>query len=131
MGKVMILLDSDILIDVLRNQPGAAERLLVLSESESLAVGTVTQMELIVGCLNLRDLRRVERLLGGFEIRDLTIEISRRAVELLREYRLSHGLLLADALVAATALINGMPLLTRNQRDYRFIQGLELLPLTE
>lgn len=127
----MILIDSDILIDVLRNQQRAAERLLALSELESLAVGAVTQMELIVGCRNGQELQRVERLLSGFEIQDLTIDISRQSVNLLREYRLSHGLLMADALIAATALVNEMPLLTRNQRDYRFIEGLELLPLTE
>ncbi|BAU15224.1 hypothetical protein LEP3755_57810 [Leptolyngbya sp. NIES-3755] len=125
----MILIDSDILIDVLRNQQIAVERLLALSESETLAVGVVTQMELIVGCQNMSELRRVERLLSGFEIQDLTIDISRRAVDLLRTYRLSHGLLMADALIAATALVNQISFLTRNQRDYRFIDELELLPL--
>jgi predicted nucleic acid-binding protein len=127
----MILIDSDILIDVLRNQQIAVARLLALSETESLAVSAVTQMELIVGCRNLQDLQRVDRLLRGFEVQDLTIDISRQSVNLLREYRLSHGLLMADALIAATALVNEMPLLTRNQRDYRFIEELELLPLTE
>ncbi len=39
---------------------------------------------------------------------------------LLRRYRLSHGLLLADALIAATALVEGMPLVSKNQRDYRW-----------
>jgi predicted nucleic acid-binding protein len=125
----MILIDSDILIDVLRNQQVAIERLMFLAESETLAVSAVTQMELIVGCPNSQDLRRVNRLLRGFEGKDLTIDISRRAVSLLNEYRLSHGLLMADAMIAATALVNEIPFLTRNQRDYRFITGLELLPL--
>lgn len=127
----MILVDSDVLIDVLRNQQLAVERLLALSESERLAVGAVTQMELIVGCQNKQDLQRVERLLEGFEIQDLSVEISRRSIELLRQYRLSHGLLLADALIAATALVMGIPLLTRNQRDFRFIADLSLLPFVQ
>ena len=47
-------------------------------------------------------------------------EISDTAVGLLRQYRLSHGLAIPDALIAATAI-------ALNQRDYRFINGLELL----
>jgi predicted nucleic acid-binding protein len=47
---------------------------------------------------------------------------------LVEAYFLSHGLLIADAFVAATAIDLDIPLLTKNQRDYRFIQGLKLLP---
>jgi len=46
---------------------------------------------------------------------------------LLREYRLSHGLLIADSLIAATAITIAAPLATKNQQDYKFIKGLQLL----
>lgn len=52
--------------------------------------------------------------------------VSHEAVNLVRQYRLSHGLLIADALIAATCLVNAIPLLTKNQRDFRFITGLQL-----
>jgi hypothetical protein len=54
--------------------------------------------------------------------------ISGKALELLQQYRLSHGLLIADALIAATALSLNCPLASKNQRDYRFIIDLDLLP---
>ena len=54
--------------------------------------------------------------------------ISETAVELLRQYRLSHGLLIADALIAATAIYLGEPLASKNQKDNRFIESVELLP---
>jgi hypothetical protein len=57
----------------------------------------------------------------------LNEQISDTAVDLLRRYRLSHGLLIADALIAATTLAQGIPFVTRNERDYRFINGLRLL----
>jgi hypothetical protein len=50
------------------------------------------------------------------------------AIDLLRRYRLSHGLLIADALIAATALSQGVPFVTKNERDYGFIAELRLLP---
>lgn len=54
--------------------------------------------------------------------------IADRAIVLLQHYRLSHGLLIADGLIAATALVMDKPLTTKNQRDYRFIADLTLLP---
>jgi predicted nucleic acid-binding protein len=39
-----------------------------------------------------------------------------------------HGLLIADALIAATALYLVEPFVSKNQRDYRFITNLNLLP---
>jgi len=48
--------------------------------------------------------------------------------DLLRQYRLSHGLLIPDALIASTALSLNVDLATKNQRDYRFIEILTLLP---
>ena len=47
--------------------------------------------------------------------------------DLLRGYRLSHGLLIADALIAATALSLDTSFVTKNQRDYHFVAGLNLL----
>ena len=46
----------------------------------------------------------------------------------MQTYALSHGLQIPDALIAATALAFNIPLLSKNQRDYRFIVGLSLLP---
>ncbi|MBU2610429.1 MAG: PIN domain-containing protein, partial [Chloroflexi bacterium] len=45
--------------------------------------------------------------------------ISSAAVELIRKYRLSHGLLIPDALIAATALTQNFDFITKNQRDSR------------
>ncbi len=85
-------------------------------------------MELIVGCRNKAELRDLELFLHRFEVLKITDQISDKAVELLQQYRLSHGLLIADSLIAATAIEYGEPLITKNQRDSRFINGLNLLP---
>jgi predicted nucleic acid-binding protein len=85
-------------------------------------------MELLIGCRNKTEQRKVERFVRRFEVVKLSVAMSDRAIALLREYRLSHGLLIADGLIAATALVEGKPLASKNQRDYRFISGLTLLP---
>lgn len=85
-------------------------------------------MELIVGCRNKVELQALEQFLAQFQIFTLTRQIGDRATELLQTYCLSHRLLIADALIAATAIENQIPLLSKNQRDFRFLQDLSLLP---
>ena len=92
-----------------------------------LSISSVTEMELIVGCRNKAELHQLDSLLDLFQILRLTRDISEIAVALLREYRLSHGLLIPDALIAATAIAQGVAFITKNQRDFRFIEKLNLL----
>ncbi len=52
---------------------------------------------------------------------NLNENISEKADSLLLQYCLSHGLLIADALIVATAITWNYPLISKNQRDYHFI----------
>ena len=122
------IVDTDIIIDIGSGIPEAANCLQGLKLSSRLAISVVTQMELIVGCTNKSELRTLENFLQQFDVIRIDLPISDKAVELLRLYRLSHGLLIADSLIAATAIIYELPFITKNQRDYRFIQNLNLLP---
>ena len=70
----------------------------------------------------------LERFLDKFMVVNLNEDISQLAVDLLKRYRLNHGLLIADALIAATTISEDDSLVSKNQRDYRFIKGLRLLP---
>ena len=124
----LTIIDTDILIDTSRNKSEAIDYLQNLQTSSILAISAVTQMELIVGCTNKADLRKIENFLQQFSIIKIDQDISDRSVELLKFYRLSRGLLIADSLIAATAIVWDYPLATKNQRDYRFIQELKLLP---
>ncbi len=123
-----ILVDTDILIDVGRKAKEAVDR--IDKEEQVSVVGTsvVTQLELIVGCQNKKELNTLKRFLRRFEIISLNKNITNKSVELLYQYRLSHGLLIADSLIAATAITMNIPLVSKNQQDYRFIKGLQLLP---
>jgi len=124
----LTVVDTDILIDAGRGIGQAIDYLQELERDTPLAVSVVTQMELIVGCRNRAELRALEQFVKRFRILKINEAISEKAVELLRQYRLSHGLLIADAFIAATALSWDYPLASKNQRDYRFIADLDLLP---
>jgi len=122
------LVDTDILIDAALQIDEAIRCLDTLERSSALAISTVTQMELVVGCRNKMELRKMGQFLERFQIIPLNEKVSMTAVELLQKYHLSHGLLMADALIAATAMTWDFDLITKNQRDYRFIENLKVLP---
>ncbi len=126
----LIIVDTDILIDAGR---GIQEAVDFLKQTQSgnthiLAISVVTQLELMVGCRNKSELRKLDKFLKLFQVIKLNEAISEKAVELLRLYRLSHGLLIADSLIAATALTLNSSFISKNQRDYKFISGLNLSP---
>lgn len=121
------LFDTDVLIDAGRGEPGAVDALEQAAQSAPLAISAVTEMELIVGCRNKDELVALDRFLRRFDVIPLRPAISEQATALLRTFRLSHGLLIADALIAATAIVDDVPFISKNQRDYRFIDTLDLL----
>ncbi len=117
------IIDTDILIDAGHGVIEAVKCLQNLKASSGLAISIITQMELMVGCANKAELQKLENFLKQFYIIKIDQAVSDIAVDLLRSYRLSHGLLIADSLIAATAIVWNYPFITKKQRDYRFIQG--------
>jgi hypothetical protein len=126
--STLTIVDTDILIDAARQVREAVDCLDQIERISALAISVVTEMELLIGCQNKTEQRNTERFLQRFQVLRLAENACDQAVELLRQYRLSHGLLIPDAMIAATAMTLGLPMISKNQRDFRFIGGLQRLP---
>jgi len=124
----MLLIDSDIIIDGARGDTQAKEFLGQNAAQHVLAISTITRLELLAGCRNSREWTLTQSAIRQFFELELTPEISKIAVTLFDHYRLSHGIAMADGLIAATALSQGIPLASKNQRHFRYIENLNLLP---
>src|SRR5687767_14939937 len=103
----LTVFDTDILIDVGRGEQEAINCLQKHAQISTLVISVITQMELIVGCRHKKELQSLTKFLKRFQILELNKQISVKSVELLERYRLSHGLLIPDALIAATAIEAG------------------------
>ena len=123
----MILLDSDVLIDLLRKHPPAVAWFDALQEDEELAVSGYVVMELIQGCRNKGEQDRVQRELAPYGVVWLSQTDCDRALDVFAMYRLSHNAGLLDVLIGQTAVALGAPLHTFNQRHYDFIPGMQTL----
>jgi predicted nucleic acid-binding protein len=87
-------------------------------------------MELLVGCRNKTEFSNLESFLSDYKRIKLDSEISDETLPLLRQFRLNHGLLIADALIAATAIVTDAKSVTKKVKHYRFIPGLNLMPFS-
>lgn len=122
-----VLLDTDILIEVLRQRDAAImEEWRRLGRSAELVLYTpVTAAELWPG-LRSGEEAAVSKMLETLTCVPLDAEIGRRAGSYLRQFHRSHGLALGDALIAATAVVHGCALWTRNRKHYP-MKDIELI----
>jgi predicted nucleic acid-binding protein len=120
-----VIFDTDVLIWVQRGNQKAAR---AINESKDRYVSVLTYMELLQGAQNRKQHEVILSFLGdlGFQTLPLTENIGHRAAVYAAEYTLSQGIRAADAIIAATATENNLPLCSGNAKHYRVIQELKL-----
>ena len=117
----MILLDSNTIIYFA--SPGFADHRLEYSKYD-LAASIVSRIEVLgYHSLDQDEKRDFEEYFDSIEVFDVTSEVVERAILLRQERKMGLG----DAIVAATALVHGLTLATRNTRDFKWISELELV----
>ncbi len=121
----MIMIDSDILIWYMRGNQKANK---VIENLNGFFISVVTYMELVQGMRNKQELTLLRSALREWDAKILFIneDISAKAMFLVEQHYLSSFLVLADALIASTAITNGVVLLTGNTKHYKIIKNLNL-----
>lgn len=129
MAKEKIICDTDVMIDYWdKTKPRHTTTKSTLNESielDNVVLSAVTKMELMLGATNKTDMARITKKLSRFNIALINNDITLQAFDLLQNYWLSHGLLLPDSIIAATALIADLKLFTYNIKDFKFISTIE------
>lgn len=84
-------------------------------------------MELVQGMKNKAETKKFQKQIQRWntDIIQIDKEISSRAMFYVQEYALSHSMMLADGLIAATVVQHGETLLTANDKHYKFIPTIE------
>lgn len=120
----MIILDTDVTIDLLRGHRAAIAWLHDLGD-EQVGVPGYVLMELYRGCRNLAEVRGVRRELRDFQVIWPDAVACNEALRLFTTAWLSHGLGILDALIGQTAIMHSLPLHTFNTRHFAAITGLQ------
>lgn len=121
----MILLDTCIVIDYLRNRPLVVDFIDNIGKN-NFTLSTAVVIELYKGVRDRIEFRTLQKEIQLFGLIEIDNQISAVANKLAETYCLSHRMGLGDTLIAATALIYDLELITYNLKDFHFIPTLKV-----
>ena len=117
------LIDTDVLIEISRGSEAAAD--FIDNLHDDVFIARISAMELIIGARDRRDQNAIEKFISIFQLAELSDSIGQNAYAHAKRYSKSHGLTLADALIAATATTSDFTLVSKNEKHFHPIAGLK------
>ena len=121
----MIFLDTNIIIEYLKGN----DNFISAYKLEEMFINDIVLMELYQGAKSKEDLNFIIKNISQFKVLNTTHEIVKLSTMLVKRYNLSHNLKILDAIIASTSLVYNLELLSLNQKDFRYIDGLKLASL--
>jgi len=120
-----MVIDTDVIIWYMKGNTNAYK---TIEDSKNFSISVVTYMELVQGMRDKNELNMLRRALHAWNSKILYIseEISVKAMFFVEQHYLSHSIQLADALIGATAISHGFPILTGNDKHYKILKGLQI-----
>jgi len=120
-----MVIDTDVLIWYMKGNEKAHR---AIENSKNFFVSVITYMELVQGMRNKNELNNFRRALyvWNSEILYISEEISIKAMFFVEQHYLSHSIQLADALIGATAIAHGLPILTGNDKHYKILKDIQI-----
>lgn len=117
----MMLLDSNIIIYAVQPQ---YENVRQFIAENAPYISVISKIE-VLGYYRLDQESRqlLEEFFNAAEILPLGDSIVNKAIELRQQRKISLG----DSIVAATALVHGLTLVTRNTQDFKWVNNLNLI----
>lgn len=120
--KGAFLLDTDILVDFLRGYNRAVD--FVTVNFERIILSAIVVAELYAGVKGEKEQAILEAFVSIFPVIPIDSEIAKAGGLYRRDYGKSHGVGLADAILAATAEVRQAELKTFNIKHYPMIKGI-------
>ncbi len=120
----MLVIDSDVMIDILRGHPPAVTWLAQTIGKQELKLPGFVVLELIAGCKNKREVQQVLKLAKSFSIYWPPPEDCADTIDNFATGYLSHNIGLLDILIGTCALSLSVPLCTFNIKHFRAIPNL-------
>ncbi len=116
MGKVIF--DTDVFIEIFNNNQDVFSFINERIYFENIATILVNSSELLISATNRETQNKIEKSLKDVKILNITTQASTKFYALIQKYHLSHGLKIADCLVAAICLTSNLPLFTLNTKHF-------------
>jgi len=117
-----LVLDTDVLIDFFRGHSKSVAY--VQAHASRIILSSIVVAELYAGVKGEAEETAMADFITLFRVIPITREIAQAGGLYRRDYGKSHGVGLADAILAATAEAEGAKLKTLNTKHYPMLKGL-------
>ncbi|MEI6165812.1 MAG: type II toxin-antitoxin system VapC family toxin [bacterium] len=117
-----VLIDTDVLIDFLRGLDKAGN--LIRAHQAQIILSAISVAELYAGVKGDKELATLNAFVDLFRVVPVSTEIARLAGLHKRDFHKSHGIGLADAIMAATTKAENAEFKTLNIKHYPMLKGL-------
>jgi len=118
----IILLDTDVLVDFFRGHSKAI--VFVNTHSNRIILSSIVVAELYAGVKGDNEQVALDNFVSLFRVVPVSADIAKAGGLYKRDYGRSHGVGLADAIIAATAEAENAELKTLNIKHYPMLKGL-------
>ena len=120
-----MIFDTDIFIWAQRGSSKAAR---LIDKCEDRYLSIQSYMELLQGAKNKTHHKYVKDFISefGFSVLPLSENIGHRALIYVEEYALSANMRAGDAIIAATAVENNLPMVSSNAKHFKAVKELQL-----
>lgn len=124
MNRPLLLVDTDVIVDFLRGNRKAIK--FIKKNTDRIVLSVICIAELFAGVRNSEEEKVLTEFVNLFPRHSITYPIAVRAGILKRNFAPSHGIGLADALIAATCEFEKLVLITFNKRHYPMITRIHI-----
>lgn len=123
-----MILDSDIIIDFLKNDKKVVEKILKIKETEELKTTSINTFEILKGffALNKKE-DKIKEFINNLNVLDFDFKASEISAEIFDELRKKGEIIDAlDLFISSIAIANDEKLFTRNTQHFKRISKLNL-----
>ena len=128
MATPRLLIDTSIVIEHLRKQTKQKSVLYNIVNNYELYTSTVVEFELYTGATDNQKRRDIQEILAWFAVLPLTSDVAQAAATIYQQLKTKNQLIeIRDILIAATAIVHTLPLMTLNTGHFNRISMLQLI----
>lgn len=120
-----MLIDTDVLLLPFNGKKNAID---TLDNLINKTISVITYMEVLQGVRDKNELLKFVKYLEKYQFSTLPLneKIGEMALNLVKNYALSHNMQMGDALIASTAIYYHEELLSANFKHFQFIPNLQI-----
>lgn len=124
-----LLIDTDILINYIN---GDIDTSIFLDRfQENIYISIITYGEVLHGARNKNEFNQISKVLDSLSFIYLSEDMQRLGQKLFERYKLKGGIGFYDTLIASTALLENISLITNNFKHFKIIPNLEIKTLSD